>query len=181
LGDYPFSSGVFDTDAIGLVKLQNRMNRGIDLGGEKLNAPTRVVIGVGADPSAIDIERECRRLEEKAAAGADFVVTQPVFDAEVFLRFLDRISHLHIPVIAGLWPLVSMRNAEFMRTEVPGVVVPDAVMERMQNAGDDREAQRATGIDIALELAARLRPSVQGFQVSAPFGNVETALKVLGR
>ena len=125
LGNYPFSSGVFDTDAIGLVKLQNRMNRGIDLGGDKLNAPTHVVIGVGADPSAIDPEREYRRLCEKAEAGADFVITQPVFDVEALLAFVDRIGHLHLPLIAGVWPLTSLKNAQFMKTEVPGVSVPD--------------------------------------------------------
>ena len=178
LGNYPFSSGVFDTDAIGLVKLQNRMNRGIDLGGDKLNAPTHVVIGVGADPSAIDPEREYRRLCEKAEAGADFVITQPVFDVEALLAFVDRIGHLHLPLIAGVWPLTSLKNAQFMKTEVPGVRVPDSVIERMARS-DDREVQRQTGIEIARESIAVIRSAVQGVQVSAPFGNVRHALKVL--
>lgn len=178
LGDYPFSSGVFDTDAIGLVKLQHRMNRGIDLGGNSLNGQTRIVTGVGADPSSLDIEREYRRLCEKAEAGADFVITQPVFDVEALLSFVKRIEHLHLPVIAGIWPLTSLRNAQFMKTEVPGVSVPDSIIERMA-ASEDREVQRNTGIEIARESIAAIRDFVQGVQVSAPFGNVKLALKVL--
>ena len=178
LGNYPFSSGVFDTDSIGLVKLQTRMNRGIDLGGDKLNAQTRIVIGVGADPSAIDMEREYRRLCEKAEAGADFVITQPVFDAEALLKFLKRIEHLKLPVIAGVWPLTSLRNAQFMKTEVPGVSVPDGIIERMARS-EDRDVQKQTGIEIARESIAAIRSAVQGVQVSAPFGNVGMALKVL--
>ena len=180
LGNYPFSSGVFDTDSIGLVKLQTRMNRGIDLGGAPLNAPTRVVIGVGADPSALDLEREYRRLCEKAEAGADFVITQPVFDVKPLLDFLKRIEHLHIAVIAGIWPLTSLKNAQFMKTEVPGVSVPDSVIERMA-ASEDRDVQKATGIAIARESIAAIRGAVQGVQISAPFGNVAHALKVLGK
>ena len=178
LGNYPFSSGVFDTDSIGLVKLQNRMNRGIDLGGDKLNAQTRVVIGVGADPSAIDPEREYRRLCEKAEAGADFVITQPVFDVDALLSFLKRIEHLKLPVIAGIWPLTSLRNAQFMKTEVPGVSVPDKVIERMASS-EDRDVQRRTGIEIARESIATIRSAVHGVQVSAPFGNVGHAIRVL--
>ena len=178
LGNYPFSSGVFDTDSIGLVKLQTRMNRGIDLGGDKLNAQTRIVVGVGADPSALDLEREYRRLCEKAEAGADFVITQPVFDVEALLTFIKRIGHLHLPLIAGVWPLTSLRNAQFMKTEVPGVSVPDSVIERMARS-EDREVQRQTGIEIARESVAAIRSVVQGVQVSAPFGNVGMALKVL--
>ncbi len=178
LGDYPFSSGVFDVDSVGLAGIQNRMNRGIDLGGKPLNAPTRALIGVGADPSAIDPEREYRRACMKAEAGADFILTQPVFAVESLFRFMDRIAHLHLPVIAGIWPLTSLRNAEFMRTEVPGVVVPDSVMERMA-AAETREAQRETGIAIARESVAAIRGRVRGVQVSAPFGNVGIALQVL--
>ena len=178
LGNYPFSSGVFDTDSIGLVKLQTRMNRGVDLGGDKLNAQTRVVIGVGADPSAIDLEREYRRLCEKAEAGADFVITQPVFDVDALLSFIKRIEHLRLPVIAGIWPLTSLRNAQFMKTEVPGVSVPDSVIERMASS-EDRDAQKRIGIEIARESIEAIRSAVQGVQVSAPFGNVGHALKVL--
>ncbi len=177
LGDYPFSSGVFDTDSIGMVKIQTRMNRGIDLGGLPLNAPTSAVIGVGADPSAVNLEREYRRACEKVEAGAEFIITQPVFAIEPLFRFLDQIEHLKVPVIAGIWPLTSLRNAEFMRTEVPGVVVPDEVMSRMAEA-ETKEAQREAGIEIARECYAKVRTRVQGIQVSAPFGNVDTALRV---
>ena len=178
LGDYPFSSGVFDVDSIGLVGIQNRMNRGVDLGGKPLNAPTRALIGVGADPNAIDPEREYSRTCRKAEAGADFILTQPVFAVESLFRFMDRIAHLNLPLIAGIWPLTSYRNAEFMRTEVPGVVVPDSVMERMAAAGT-KEEQRETGIAIARESIEAIRSRVRGVQVSAPFGNVGIALKVL--
>jgi len=178
LGDYPFSTGVFDVDSIGLVKIQSRMNRGIDLGGKSINAPTRAVIGVGADPSAIDLEREYRRLCEKVEAGAEFIITQPVFAVEALFAFLDRIEHLRVPLIAGIWPLVSYRNAEFMKTEVPGVVVPDSIMERMAAAAT-KEEQRETGLAIARESIAAIRSRVQGIQASAPFGNVDLALRVL--
>ena len=178
LGDYPFRSGVFDVDSIGLVKIQSRMNRGIDLGGKSISAPTRAVIGVGADPSAIDLEREYRRTCEKVEAGAEFIITQPVFAIETLFAFLDRIAHLKTPLIAGIWPLVSYRNAEFMKTEVPGVVVPDAVMKRMAAAGT-KEEQREAGLEIARESIAAIRDRVQGIQVSAPFGNVDLALRVL--
>ena len=178
LGDYPFSSGVFDVDSIGLVKIQARMNRGVDLGGKPLNAPTRALIGVGADPSAIDLDREYRRLCEKVEAGADFIITQPVFAPEALFAFLDRIEHLKTPLIAGIWPLTSYRNAEFMKNEVPGVVVPDSIMQRMAASGS-REEQRDTGIEIARESVEAIRSRVQGIQVSAPFGNVGLALRVL--
>lgn len=177
LGDHPFSSGVFDIDAIGLVKMQARLNRGIDLGGKLMNEPTAAVIAVGADPNALDLEREYRRLNEKIEAGAELVITQPVFSAPALLAFLDRIEHLRTPVLAGIWPLASYRNAEFMRNEVPGVVVPDEIMLRMA-AVAGREEQRAAGIAIARETLAAIRGRVCGAQVSAPFGNVQTALQV---
>ena len=179
LGDYPFASGVFDMDSIGLVKLQNRLNRGLDLAGKAIGKPASAVIGVGADPNAIDFKREIRRTQEKLDAGADFVVTQPVFDIEPLLRFMDAVPGLSsIPVIAGIWPLASYRNAEFMRNEVPGVIVPDSIMERMAR-GTTKEEQRAEGIQIAREAVASIRNRVAGVQVSAPFGNVKTAAAVI--
>lgn len=178
LGDFPFSSAVFDADSIGMVKIQDHMNRGVDIGGRRLDPPTRALIGVGADPNAIDMARELRRLREKVAAGAEFVITQPVFAVEPLQRFLDAIADLQVPVIAGVWPLASLRNAEFMRNEVPGVVVPDEVMRRMA-AAPDRDSQRREGIAIARETVARIRGLVRGVQVSAPFGQVATALAVL--
>ena len=178
LGIYPFSSGVFDVDSIGMAAMQKNLNAGIDLGGKQLGQQTRAVIGVGIDPNAIDLEREYRRTCEKAAAGAEFIVTQPVFAPEKLLSFLDRIAHLHLPVIAGVWPLASLRNAEFMKTEVPGVFVPDEIMERMA-AEPDKEGQKQVGIAIARECVAAIRDRVNGIQVSAPFGNVHTAIAVL--
>ena len=178
LGNYPASSGVFDVDAIGLTEMQKKLNQGIDLGGQSLKMQTSAVIGVGLDPNAIDQEREYRRICQKADAGADFIVTQPVFDPEKLLSFLERIAHLHLPVIAGVWPLASLRNAEFMRTEVPGVVVPDSIMQRM-GSRIDKDSQKAEGIAIARECIDAIRSSVAGVQVSAPFGNVHTALAVL--
>ena len=178
LGDYPFSSGVFDIDAIGLVAMQNKMNRGVDCGGKSINGQTAVLIGVGLDPNAIDQEREYRRICEKAEAGADFIQTQPVFEPSALISFIKRIEHLRLPVIAGVWPLVSLRNAQFMRNEVPGVVVPDTIMQRIA-VPETKEGQLAVGIEIAREALAEIRPYIAGVELSAPFGNVNTALRVL--
>ncbi|MDD5697296.1 MAG: bifunctional homocysteine S-methyltransferase/methylenetetrahydrofolate reductase [Victivallaceae bacterium] len=178
LGDYPFASAVFDVDSIGILKVCDKLNHGVDIGGKSIAAPTPICPGAGADPNAIDMQRELRRLREKIAAGAQFIITQPVFDPAALFRLLDKIADLEIPVIAGIWPLASYRNAEFMKYEVPGVVVPDAVMKRMA-AAETREEQRAAGIAIAREAAAELRDRIQGLQVSAPFGNIDSALAVL--
>jgi homocysteine S-methyltransferase len=179
LGDYPFASAVFDVDSIGILKIQSRLNRGIDIGGKTIGGtPTAIFAGAGADPNAIDMNREIRRLREKVEAGAEYIITQPVFSVEPLLKFVDSIKELNIPVIAGIWPLASYRNAEFMKNEVPGVVVPDEVMERMAKA-ESREAQRLEGIEIARECVAAIRSSVQGIQVSAPFGNVNSAIAVI--
>ena len=180
LGDYPFSSGVFDVDSIGMVKLQSRLNRGIDAGGQLLGNQVRtaIVSGVGADPNAIDMEREYRRLEEKIAAGAEYIITQPVFDPPVLLKFLQDIRrNFNIPVIAGVWPFASYRNALFMKNEVPGVVVPEWIMKAMENAGD-KDAQRECGIQIARKILDEIRSEVNGVATSAPFGNVNTALAI---
>lgn len=178
LGDYPFASAVFDVDSIGILKIQSRLNRGIDIGGKTTGMPTSIFAGAGADPNAIDMNREIRRLREKVEAGAEYIITQPVFSVEPLLKFIDSIKDLKIPVIAGIWPLASYRNAEFMKNEVPGVVVPDEVMERMARA-ETREAQRLEGIEIARECVAAIRCAVQGIQVSAPFGNVNSAIAVI--
>lgn len=179
LGNYPFSSGVFDLDSIGLVKLQSRLNRGIDAGGLALGkgVQTAIVSGVGADPNAVEPEREYRRLAEKVASGAEFIITQPVFDPDALLKFLKKIENFRVPVIAGVWPFVSYRNAEFMKTEVPGVVVPEWIMQAMR-AADTKEAQRAEGIRIARKILQEIRSEVNGVATSAPFGNVQTAIEV---
>jgi homocysteine S-methyltransferase len=180
LGDFPFSSAVFDADSIEMARVQDHMNRGADLGQKSLQPPTNALIGVGADPNALDQERELRRTREKIEAGAEFIITQPVFDLQPLTEFLEAIADLKTPVIAGIWPLASYRNAEFMRNEVPGVTVPDEVMRRMA-AAKTKEDQRREGVAIARESVAALRSVVAGVQVSAPFGNVLTALEVLAR
>lgn len=178
LGDYPFASAVFDADSIGMSRVQASLNRGVDLGGNVLSKKTEAVIGVGADPSAIDFEREIRRTIEKIEAGAEYIITQPVFDIDALFRFLDRIKEYKIPVIAGIWPLASYRNAEFMNNEVPGVSVPDHIMKRMA-LGETKEKQRLEGIEIARESIYKIKHVICGVQVSAPFGNVNTAIEVL--
>ncbi len=178
LGNYGFASGVFDTDSIGLVNLQKHLNQGIDLGGQSIKPPTNAVIGVGADPSAIDFQREIDRLHQKVAAGAEYITTQPVFDIAALQHFLEAIADLRVPVIAGIWPLVSLRNALFMKNEVPGVVVPDSVIARIE-AVESAEDQLAVGIEIARQAVAAVRGLVAGVQVSAPLGNVKAALAVL--
>lgn len=178
LGDYPQATGVFDTDSIGMAAVQRRLNGGLDLGGQTIDPPTFAVIGVGLDPTAIDRQRELDRFRQKVEAGAEFAITQPVFDPEALLRLLDEVQHHGIPILAGIWPLASYRNALFMRNEVPGVIVPDAIMERMASV-ESREGQLAMGVEIAREAVARVRDRVAGIQVSAPFGRIDTACAVI--
>ena len=179
MGPYPEATAVFDIDAIGLTNLVSGLNHGLDPGGNAIGAPTRFAIGVGVNPAAIDPAHELRRFEWKVEAGAEYAITQPVFDVDQLERFLESIQHVRIPIIAGIWPLVSVRNAEFLANEVPGVSVPDAIITRMRRAGEKgKEAGLAEGIAIAREMLERVRPSVQGVQVSAPFGRVELALDV---
>ncbi len=180
LGDYPDVTGVFDVDAIGLTRVASHLNHGRDIGGNPVDPPTGIFIGVGANPCAVDLERELERYAHKLEAGAEFAITQPVFDVEALLGFLDRVAAFdrQIPVIAGVWPLLSYRNAEFMNNEVPGVVVPPETLERMRGC-QTKEAGRAEGIAIARDTLAAIAPHVAGFQVSAPLGNVPIALEVL--
>ncbi|HEU4990694.1 MAG TPA: methylenetetrahydrofolate reductase, partial [Gemmatimonadaceae bacterium] len=181
MGPYPDATAVFDIDSIGLANLVHNLNRGLDPGGNQIGEPTRFVIGVGVNPAAVDPEHEVKRFEWKVDAGAEFAITQPVFDAAQLERFLARIAHVRIPVVAGIWPLVSARNAEFLANEVPGVTVPDDILARMRRANErSRDHAVAEGIAIAREMLERVRPLVQGAQVSAPFGKVELALDVLG-
>jgi homocysteine S-methyltransferase len=181
MGPYPDATAVFDIDAIGLTNLASRLNNGLDPGGNEIGAPTRFVIGVGVNPAAVDRAHELRRFEWKVEAGAEFAVTQPVFDVAQLERFLEMSNHVRIPIVAGIWPLVSVRNAEFLANEVPGVTVPTAVIERMRRANErSKEHAVAEGIAIAREMLERVRASVQGVQVSAPFGKVELALQVMG-
>jgi methionine synthase / methylenetetrahydrofolate reductase(NADPH) len=179
MGPYPSSTAVFDIDSIGLTNLVARLNRGLDPGGNALGAPTCYAIGVGVNPAALDLEHEIKRFEWKVDAGAEYAITQPVFDAAQLERFLERIEHVRIPIIAGIWPLVSVRNAEFLANEVPGVDVPEAVIARMREASArSKEHGVQEGITIAREMLERVRLMVQGVQVSAPFGKVDLALEV---
>jgi len=180
MGPYPEATGVFDIDSIGLTNLVHRLNHGLDPGHNPIGAPTAFVIGVGVNPVAVDPERELKRFAWKVDAGAEFAITQPVFDPAQLERFLARAEGFRIPIVAGIWPLVSLRNAEFLANEVPGVSVPPEVIERMRRAQErGKDAAVAEGVAIAREMLARIRPLVQGAQVSAPFGRVPVALEVL--
>jgi methionine synthase / methylenetetrahydrofolate reductase(NADPH) len=179
MGPYPDATAVFDIDSIGLTNLVYRLNHGFDPGGNPVGAPTRFVIGVGVNPAASDLDRELARFAWKVEAGADFAVTQPVFDPAQLESFLRRVATFRIPIVAGIWPLVSLRNAEFLANEVPGVSVPQAVLARMRRASDGgKESALAEGVKIAQEMFALVKRDVQGVQVSAPFGRVEVALQV---
>ncbi len=179
-GNYPNATGVFDTDSIGMCSVQHRLNRGIDLGGLEISPPTNAVFGVGTDPNALDQNREISRLQKKLDSGARFIITQPVFDPDQLHRFLDQIGNLSVPIIAGVWPFTSYRNALFMKNEVPGVIVPDSIMNRMEAAAKEtKEDQIKIGIEIARESLARIRDRLGGVQVSAPFGKIEISLSVL--
>jgi methionine synthase I (cobalamin-dependent)/5,10-methylenetetrahydrofolate reductase len=180
IGDYPAMTGVFDVDAIGLTQMASNLNRGRDLGGTPVTPPSELLIGVGVNPCAVDPQREFDRYREKIEAGADFAITQPVFDPDTLLRFIERAATLprQIPIIAGVWPLVSFKNAEFMNNEVPGVEIPDTVLTQM-HACKTKDAGLRAGCQIARDVRDRIADAVAGFQVSAPFGRVELALDVL--
>jgi len=180
LGDYPNATAVFDMDSVALTNVVRNLNQGLDIGGNRIDPPTTLTIGVGANPVAADWDREVERFRRKVEAGAEYAITQPVFDADSLFRFLDATDGFRIPVVAGIWPFTSFKNAEFMANEVPGVVVPKALLDRM-SAATTKEQGVALGVQIARELLAKIRGRVAGFAVSAPFGNVQTALAVLGK
>jgi homocysteine S-methyltransferase len=177
MGNYPDATAVFDVDAIGLVNIVHNLNCGLDIGGNPLGVGTSFVIGVGANPGVPNIDEEIKRFEYKVQAGAECAVTQPVFDLRLLEAFLRRIEHCRIPVIAGIWPLVSVRNAEFMKNELR-VSVPDAILERMAKAKTP-EAAREEGVAIAREMLIAVRGMVQGAQISAPSGRYTSAADVL--
>ncbi|MBK5260093.1 MAG: bifunctional homocysteine S-methyltransferase/methylenetetrahydrofolate reductase [Thermoanaerobaculia bacterium] len=179
MGPYPDATAVFDIDSIGLTNMVNLMNQGLDLGGNPFGEPTKFTIGVGVNPGHLDLDYELRRLEWKVKAGAEYAITQPVFDAGQLETFLRRIEHMKLPVVSGIWPLLSYRNAQFMNNEVPGVSVTDEVMERMRIASDKgKEFALHEGVTIARETLDRVRGAVAGVQVSAPLGRVDLALQV---
>ena len=179
MGPYPDATAVFDIDAIGLTNMANKLNHGLDIGNNPIGKPTEFSIGVGVNPGAVNLEEEIRRFEWKVEAGAEYAITQPVFDTDQLQSFLKKIEHVKIPIVAGIWPLVSFRNAEFLHNEVPGVNVTPEILERMRIASDkSKEEAREEGIKIARESLLEVRDVIQGVQVSAPFGNVRYALQV---
>jgi homocysteine S-methyltransferase len=177
LGNYPDATAVFDVDSIGLVNIVRRLNHGLDIGANSIGASTNFTIGVAANPGAPDIEHELRRFQYKVEAGAEYAITQPVFDLRLLEAFLERIKDHRIPVIAGIWPLTSLRNAEFMKNDLRASM-PEEIMLRMAQT-DSPETARREGILIAQEMLEAVRPFVQGVQVSAPFGRYADAAEVI--
>jgi 5,10-methylenetetrahydrofolate reductase len=178
MGPFPDATAVFDIDSIGLTNMVNRLNHGLDLGNNPIGCPTAFSIGVGVNPGAINLEEEIKRFEWKVEAGAEYAITQPVYDTKQLRDFLKRIEHVRIPIVAGIFPLVSIRNAEFMHNEVPGVVVTQDILDGCEKLRTFPKKRRATK---ELKSPANLFGSqdlIQGVQVSAPFGNVKYALQV---
>ena len=178
LGNYPDATAVFDVDAIGLVRIVQGLNHGLDIGRNPILGSTGFTVSVAANPGVPDIEQELRRFALKVEAGAEFCITQPVFDLRLLEAFLRRIEEFRVPVIAGIWPLTSLKNAEFMKNDLR-VSMPDEIMDRMRAAATGPEASRAEGVVIAREMLAQARGHVQGVQVSAPFGKYTAAAEVL--
>ena len=178
VGDYPDATAVYDVDSIGLTNVITRLNHGLDIGGQGIGTPTGFHVGVRVNPGAESLDSEVRRFEYKVEAGAEFAITRPVFDAATFERLYRRIESCGIPLLAGVWPFESLIDAEFMANEVPGVRVPDQVLERMRRA-DGAEAAAAQGIAIARETVLAIRGMVQGVHIAAPGGRIEAALAVL--
>jgi methionine synthase / methylenetetrahydrofolate reductase (NADH) len=177
-GNYPDVTGVFDVDSIGLISLSSSLNRGIDLGGKKIPSQTSFVIGAGINPAAQFFEKEIERAFFKAEAGVDYFITQPVFDLDVLSDFIERIKSTGIPVIAGIWPLASYRNALFLHNEVPGITIPEHIMKRMEKQ-ESKDTSRIEGIQIARNSIKQMKNQIIGIQVSPPFGRIDTALEVM--
>jgi homocysteine S-methyltransferase len=178
MGNYPDATAVFDVDAIGLTKIVRDLNLGMDIGGGPIGGSAGFTVGVAANPGVADIDNEVRRFAAKVEAGGEYGITQPVFDLRLLEEFLRRIEGFRIPIIAGIWPLTSVKNAEFMRNELK-VSMPEQILARMA-AAETPEAARAEGIAIAQEMLQQVRGEVQGVQVSAPFGKYKAAAQVLG-
>ncbi|HEX6737028.1 MAG TPA: bifunctional homocysteine S-methyltransferase/methylenetetrahydrofolate reductase [Vicinamibacteria bacterium] len=178
LGDYPDATAVYDVDSIGLIRIMSHLNRGCDLAGNPIGPPIGIHIGCGADPSKPDVEKEVRRLEEKVKAGAEYIMTQPVYDPKQVESFLAMIRHLRTPVLIGILPLYSHKNAEFLHNEVPGMRIPDDIRERMHRAGSGEQAQ-AEGVAIAQEALLAAKELAQGAYIMPPFNKVELAVRVI--
>jgi homocysteine S-methyltransferase len=178
VGDYPDATVVFDVDSVGLTNVIARLNRGLDIGGQSIGAPTAFHVGVRVNPGAEDLDTEVRRFEYKVEAGAEFAITRPVFDAATYERLYRRIESARVPILVDVWPFESVTDAEFMANEVPGIRVPEHVLERMRATGDEDEAA-TQGIAIARETLAALRSMSQGVHIAAPAGRISAALAVL--
>ncbi len=178
LGEIPDATAVFDVDSIGLTNVMTRLNHGLDVGGQPIGTPTALHVGVMVNPGTDDLERELRRFAYKVEAGAEFAITSPVFDGRVFQRFLDRVEGFRVPILVGIWPFHSVRHAEFMANELPGISVPETLLARMRKVGDEASAE-AEGVRIAQELVRELRPMAQGVHLSSPSGRTAAAVAVL--
>jgi homocysteine S-methyltransferase len=178
LGDYPDATAVYDVDSIGLIRILDHLNHGCDLAGNLIGPALAVHVGCGADPSRRDVEKEVLRLEAKVAAGAEYVMTQPVYDPRTLERFLSMTRHLEVPLLVGILPLYSHRNAEFLHNEVPGMSIPDDIRERMRRAGSGEKAQ-LEGVAIAREATLAARELAQGVYVMPPFNRVDLAVRVI--
>jgi homocysteine S-methyltransferase len=178
MGDFPDATPVYDLDSIGILKLATRLNHGVDPAGKQLGGVTSFLLATGAEPAALNYPRELARVALKKAAGAELVMTQPVYDPRVLARFLDDIEPLGLPVLVGLLPLASFRNAEFLHNEVPGMLVPDDVRERMRKAGSG-PAARKEGVAIARAMLEAVRGRVAGAYIMPPFERYDLALEVV--
>jgi homocysteine S-methyltransferase len=178
MGDFPDATPVYDLDSIGILKLATRLNHGVDPGGKPLGGVTRFLLATGAEPAALNYGREIDRLRDKRDAGAELVMTQPVYDSAVLERFLDDVAPLGLPVLVGVLPLASYRNAEFLHNEVPGMQVPEATRDRMRKAGSGALA-RKEGVAFARGMLEAVRHRVAGVYVMPPFERHELALEVV--
>jgi homocysteine S-methyltransferase len=178
LGNYPDATAVFDVDSIGLTNLISRLNHGLDFVNNPIGEPTGFSIAVGVNPGAINLDEELRRLDWKIQAGAEYMITQPVFDLRILEKFLKRIEHIKLPILCGIWPLVSYRNAEFMNNEVPGASVPAEILERMRKTKSKEEAF-FEGVEIAKETYQQVRSEVSGVQLAAPLGRIDAVMMML--
>jgi homocysteine S-methyltransferase len=178
VGDYPDATAVFDVDSIGLTNVITRLNHGLDIGGQGIGTPTAFHVGVMVNPGAENLDSEVRRFEYKVEAGAEFAITRPVFDAATFHRLYKRLESARVPILVGIRPFENIIDAEFMANEVPGIRVPDQVLDRMRRARNEDEAF-AQGIAIARETLVAVRGMVQGVDIAAPSGRIDAALAVL--
>jgi homocysteine S-methyltransferase len=176
IGDYPQATSVFDIDSIGLIRAASSMNRGVDLMGHTIGEPTSFLIACAANPKAFNMEREIERLEMKAEAGTEIIFTQPMFELQTLEEFIKRIEHLHLPLMLGILPLRSYRHADFLHNEVPGIVIPENIREKLRAAG--KEAAKV-GVQLSKEFLKEAKNLVQGVYIMPPFGKYDVVSKLL--